>query len=359
MVPQELYDPKGNMEQADDIILISTTPEGLQRKMDALGRWCRKNFMILNAVKSYIMIIGRAPKTLPMFTFGQEEVEVVQEHTYVGITFSSATQNLFKSHYEKKASKAQQIGGLIFGMEATIGLLPPEQGIALYTALLDPHLTHGAEISLDVTKSNLAMLQEIQHTFIRRLMGLPKNSTIVVLFTETGLTPLKFRRLLVALDYLKYLVALPPNRLARKALEDAIIQDKNNNRSWITDICTVIGNLELDIEFPDLSQMNTEAIGGLAKAVRDAMKQQIQRELDQNSKLYLLHNRLEPSLEGKGPKQITLHLRHYLKIPNATHRKSLTRLILSCHPLALERLRHTEHRRPKIPREKRLCRFCK
>ena len=37
---------------------------------------------------------------------------------------------------------------------------------------------------------------------------------------------------------------------------------------------------------------------------------------------------------------------------------SLTRLLLSCHPLALEKLRQTEHRRPKIPRHLRLCRFC-
>ncbi|KAF8203348.1 hypothetical protein BJ912DRAFT_943693, partial [Pholiota molesta] len=52
--------------------------------------------------------------------------------------------------------------------------------------------------------------------------------------------------------------------------------------------------------------------------------------------------RLEYCPEGEGPKQITLLLRHYLKILNADHRKSLMRLILSCHPIALEGLRHTE-----------------
>ncbi|KAF8152731.1 hypothetical protein BJ912DRAFT_1015405, partial [Pholiota molesta] len=60
------------------------------------------------------------------------------------------------------------------------------------------------------------------------------------------------------------------------------------------------------------------------------------------SKLYLLHSRLEYCPEGKGPTQITLLLRHYLKILNADHGKSLTRLTLSCHPIALEGLRHTE-----------------
>ena len=41
------------------------------------------------------------------------------------------------------------------------------------------------------------------------------------------------------------------------------------------------------------------------------------------------------------------------------HRKALTRLLLSCHALAIERLRWTEHCRPYITRNWRLCRFCK
>ncbi|PPQ83377.1 hypothetical protein CVT26_012753 [Gymnopilus dilepis] len=94
-------------------------------------------------------------------------------------------------------------------------------------------------------------------------------------------------------------------------------------------------------------------------SVRAAMRAQTQKELDDNTKLYLLRNRLEPKKDGEGFTQVTFLLRHYLKVANAAHRQSLTRLILSCHPLALERLRHTEHRRPKIPRDMRLCRFCK
>ncbi|CAK5263407.1 unnamed protein product [Mycena citricolor] len=42
-----------NLEQADDVALLSMTPMGIQRKMAALWKWCRTNFMILNAIKSY------------------------------------------------------------------------------------------------------------------------------------------------------------------------------------------------------------------------------------------------------------------------------------------------------------------
>jgi hypothetical protein len=75
-------------------------------------------------------------------------------------------------------------------------------------------------------------------------------------------------------------------------------------------------------------------------------------------KLYLLHNRLEPQKDSP-PVQKTLHFRHYLSTPINEHRKALTRLLLSSHPLAVERLRWSEHRRPRVTRNWRLCRFCK
>ena len=45
----------------------------------------------------------------------------------------------------------------------------------------------------------------------------------------------------------------------------------------------------------------------------------------------------------------------YLNMTNEEHRKSLTRLRISAHRLAIERGRYTK---PQTPAEKRLCKFC-
>ncbi|KAJ6506240.1 hypothetical protein C8R47DRAFT_930663, partial [Mycena vitilis] len=68
--------------------------------------------------------------------------------------------------------------------------------------------------------------------------------------------------------------------------------------------------------------------------------------------------RLEPEKDS-APVQKTLQFRHYLNVVNPKHRKALTRLLLSSHCLALERLRWVESRRPRIDRNLRVCRFCK
>ncbi|KAJ7081357.1 hypothetical protein B0H15DRAFT_786529, partial [Mycena belliarum] len=53
-----------------------------------------------------------------------------------------------------------------------------------------------------------------------------------------------------------------------------------------------------------------------------------------------------------------LKLRQYLRVSVPAHRKSLTRLYLSSHTLAIEILRYKERYRQRTPRAFRFCRFC-
>jgi hypothetical protein len=94
----------------------------------------------------------------------------------------------FRNIIKVKASKVRAIGNLVFGMESSVGILPPSEGKVLYMSLLDPHLTHGAEISLDIDPKSLQLLEDVQHALILgRLLGLGKSSVLAPLFTETGL----------------------------------------------------------------------------------------------------------------------------------------------------------------------------
>ncbi|KAJ7280651.1 hypothetical protein C8J57DRAFT_991093, partial [Mycena rebaudengoi] len=72
-----------NVEQADDVILISLTADGAQPKMDVLWKWCSVNFMVLNPVKCLLIIYGLIPKLLPIFCFGAEAVTIVKSTKYI------------------------------------------------------------------------------------------------------------------------------------------------------------------------------------------------------------------------------------------------------------------------------------
>ncbi len=73
-------------------------------------------------------------------------------------------------------------------------------------ARVDPHLIFGAEVILDVDGPVLEAMCSVQHAYIRRMLGLNKRSATAVLFTETGLWPIRYRRILLALQYLAYIL---------------------------------------------------------------------------------------------------------------------------------------------------------
>ncbi|KAJ7333985.1 hypothetical protein DFH08DRAFT_707359, partial [Mycena albidolilacea] len=200
-----------NLEQADDVILISLAADEAQRKINALWKWYSVNFMIANAIKSLLMIYGSIPRLLPISHFGTEAVTIVKAIKYVGFNLNSTKRNIFESYYEKKASKARAIANTL--------LLPPWEARKMYMALENPHLTHGCEFSLDVNLDLRKPLEDVQIELC--ILGVNKRSLIAPLFTETSPVPLRFRRVILALTHYKYLLAVDNNRYVKAAACDS------------------------------------------------------------------------------------------------------------------------------------------
>jgi hypothetical protein len=350
-----------NLEQADDVVLISFTPNGAQKKMNALWKWCSINFMILNAIKSLLMIMGSIPRLLPVFRFGEDTVTIVKTAKYVGFNLNSTKRNIFEDHYLTKASKARSIAETLLGLESMVGTLPVWEARKLYMALVDPHLTHGCEVSLDVDPDLLKPLEDVQNDFLRRILGVNKRSMTAPLYTETGLVPLRFRRVTLALTHLRYLTTLKnTDRYVKVAGEDSVQLSDEGKASWAMDLRYVIHNLPFNVVLPALSTITPQMVEAVIKSVDAGLRSYLQWSIDDPNapKLYLLRGRLEPDKDSASIQKI-LCFRHYLNVVNPQHRKALTRLLLSSHCLALERLRWVEHRRPRIDRNLRVCRFCK
>ncbi|KAK6974806.1 hypothetical protein R3P38DRAFT_583593 [Favolaschia claudopus] len=72
--------------------------------------------------------------------------------------------------------------------ESFIGVLPPREGLQLYKARVDPHLTSGCEIVLHTDLSLVGELETPQKPFLRRLLDLSPRCMLSV-FMETGILP--------------------------------------------------------------------------------------------------------------------------------------------------------------------------
>ena len=77
---------------ADDLTIMSTTPAGLQRLLNALQLFCEQRQLSVNLAKTKVVTFGSRARC-QAFTFNGNEVERVQSYKYLGFEFH-ATKNL-------------------------------------------------------------------------------------------------------------------------------------------------------------------------------------------------------------------------------------------------------------------------
>ncbi len=172
--------------------------------------------------------------------------------------------------------------------------------------------------------------------------------------------PLYFRRLILALRYLRYLLGLPGDHLAALALRESIALRGARLPSWFGDLQRVLLRLaptmvlnRHDLSVPAISSLITSVEGVCLRSLNDDIEVMVKGSILRLSMKHV------PGVMGLHPRKKTLSRRSYLAVPIPAHRKALTRLWMSSHLLAVELLRWSERYRPYIPRDWRLCRFCR
>jgi hypothetical protein len=73
----------------DNMVLLTSSPEGLQRQLDALTFFYDLQQLTVNLGKTKFMIFNGLKKTLDLhFFFKAEDIELTSTYTYLGVQFS-------------------------------------------------------------------------------------------------------------------------------------------------------------------------------------------------------------------------------------------------------------------------------
>ncbi|SJL17056.1 uncharacterized protein ARMOST_20597 [Armillaria ostoyae] len=228
------------------------------------------------------------------------------------------------------------LGGTDQGVPCNIRSLSPSYNLSFFvTSLHDP-----CDVSIDIDSGSLAELERVQKTFIRRLLGIAKRSPVAMLFPETGMWPVKFRRLTLALR------------------ADAITLANHRKPSWMSDLHNALYRLRRPITILSRPWSPVD-VDNIVDVVEQAYLKDIETFIGSSPKAPLLHHRAScRSQNAYSQKSVMASFRPYLLAPVPAHRKALVRLLTSSHTLAVEVLRWAERRRPPVPHDQRLCRCC-
>ena len=130
---------------ADDMIIMSTTQEGLQKSLNALNDFCNKWKLNVNYKKTKCMIFSRSANTKNIcFTINSKLIKNTKEFKYLGISINSknCTFTPTLSDLSSKANKA--IYSLL--SKLPIKLAPVKTMLKLFDSCVAPILLYGSEV---------------------------------------------------------------------------------------------------------------------------------------------------------------------------------------------------------------------
>ena len=333
---------------ADDLVIISSTEEGLQKSLDNLYSYSMKKSLSISIKKSKTMIFNLTGKFLKKdFTVNGKSLEPVHSFCYLGFDFkASGSVKHAANVLHDKANKAMRP---LFLAAAKFNI-PVKTSIHLFHTYISPIALYNVEnwaLLSDKKIQNFSaesIFHDISDTkadilhrkFLKYVLGLSKSTPNLAVYGETGETPLSMKGYRLMINFWHRVTNLPENALAKKALLENIALRTN----WIKTVEKLLGCL------------------GLTEAIENPMT--LKRRADTSvqtkfNEFWCRTLREESSSRLQFYKAIKKELKteEYLRIPTFAYRKAIAKIRCSDHPLEVEKGRHRN-----IARENRICKLC-
>ena len=331
---------------ADDLILVSDTPQGLQTQLDELYEFCKKSHMIVNEIKTKVMIFGKREEF--KFMYNSKELDVVKNYKYLGVIFQSISRcdcNLFHDAYLHVACQARKAMFKILKDTKKIGMIPPKVALQLFDSLVLPILEYSSEIWF--SNKEIQELEAVHLKFLKIILGVNNNCSTLAVRGETGRYPILIRQKIKTLKFWRKIISMPDESLLKKMYLILCELNDCGYRTWASNIEELLNEVHLDMlwkeQYFDLRHI--QSVCSTLYSNYDNMWYQSINDGISNPKLrtyciFKSNFMIEPYL---------------VTILDFKIRKQLTRFRVSNHVLSIEKGRHTK---PKTPIEKRLCIFC-
>ena len=243
---------------ADDLILLASSPNGLQSKLDILDKYCNDWCLNVNLSKTKVMVFNKPGKKLSgNFSIHNKCIECVQQYKYLGVYFcNSGSFTMAQNELYKKALKAcSKLQREITSKYHNVNI-----NLHLFDHTIAPILLYGCEIwgcfnplaskfkDKDVTMNkifNKLKCETLHIKFCKSILGVQKKSSNFAVLSELGRFPLYYQIIKTMLNYWFRLETLQNPSLI--LLKEAYLVSKNlylqNKPSWFASIQAILDQL--------------------------------------------------------------------------------------------------------------------
>ena len=248
---------------ADDLILMSTSVEGLNKCLEKLRSYCNTWQMEVNIKKSQVIVFNSAGRLLTGYNFfyGEKKLEQVKSYCYLGIEIScSGSFGLARKCLIEKAQKAS------FPLKALINQfqLPVKNSINLFNSFVSPILLYNAENLAHLSHKQVADIEEnkksvmetlmnsyingSQYKFLKYVIGVKPNCSNLSTLGEVGEFPLMSRAWITLISFWHRTTVMDDRTFAKKAVMHLMENDIKESE-WISTVRIVLKMLGMERYF--------------------------------------------------------------------------------------------------------------
>lgn len=347
---------------ADDLVLCSSSREGLQNQLHQLYEYCNQWGLTVNLKKTKAMHFNKKG-ILPTecFKYNDNELEYAQTYKYLGIdihctgSFQVAIQNLYE-----KAVKA------MFKLTRSICNYKPSSSTMfhLFDMMVKPILLYNCEIwgtpkltkrtrNLDID-SLLASYDSIrseicQQKYCRYILGVHKKTTLNAIYGETGRHPLSISIITNMLKFWNRMGTIKPDTLLYNALMENISLANSGINSWTLSLHHILKCLDLN-NYKNPFNSNDMPIKDIINKIKNRYSSIWKNNINPIGNKGKEHNKLRTYVLFKTNHGKEIYLD---EVNNPIHRMALAKFRTSSHKLHIETGRYKG-----LKVENRTCKLC-
>ena len=336
-----------HMLWADDLILISDSSEGLQKQIDGVFEFCRKSQMIVNSLKTKVMLFGNCRKNCS-FTFNGTSLDIVNEYKYLGIIFNSIQRSngcIFKCMKKYTCDKALKACFACLKKVAHLGKATPKIGLKLFDSFVSPVLDYGCELWSD---NSIQDIEKVQLKFLKMILGVKLSTCNMAIYCELGRYPIGIRHKVRLLKYWCRITRMSDDKVVKIVYRYLKNLTDQGFVTWVSKIKSLLSSYGL-LEYYEGDSVNVME----EKSIVAAIKSQLVNEFEKTC-MEQLHS--YPILRTYVTFKTKFGMESYLEnIRDFKLRKVMSKFRLSSHGLQIEKGRHL---RVKQPVNERTCMYC-
>jgi hypothetical protein len=197
---------------ADDLALMSETPQGLQKQIDARSEFCVERQLVINVSKTKVVVFEKCCSVALEFTYRRTTIERVQSFRYLGLELHS-TRGMTVA-IDKMTTTGKKALFALRRRCNDLSITDSEVMCQLFNSLVCPILSYACEVwTCCIRAKRLQQAEQVHRVFLRGILGVNKTISTFAVLGEFGRYPLEYFWWQQTLKYYDRLRESTPDRL--------------------------------------------------------------------------------------------------------------------------------------------------